>query len=151
MATTDPRRQARHLALQALYELDCTHHPVDQVLSERLQSDALREETYNLTTRLVKGVLEHRARLDVFIRRYAPEWPLDQIAIVDRNILRIAIYELLFSDTVPVKVAIDEAIELAKTFGAESTPRFVNGVLGSLMAREGSLRSPLDQPLASHE
>jgi N utilization substance protein B len=151
MSTTDYRRQARHLALQALYELDCTHHAVNEVLSERLQSDVPRDETRGLTTRLVKGVLDHRARLDVLIHRYAPEWPLDQIAIVDRNILRIAIYELALDDTIPMKVAINEAIELAKTFGTESTPRFVNGVLGSLTAREGDLRSTFDQPLVSHE
>jgi N utilization substance protein B len=140
MSTTDYRRQARHLALQALYELDCTHHTVNEVLSERLQSEVPRDETRGLTT-----------RLDVLIHRYAPEWPLDQIAIVDRNILRIAIYELALDDTIPMKVAINEAIELAKTFGTESTPRFVNGVLGSLTAREGDLRSTFDQPLVSHE
>jgi N utilization substance protein B len=136
LPTSDYRHQARRLALQVLYEIDCTDHNVDMVLSERLESDSFREETHTLTTRLVTGVLEHRDRLDTLIRRYAPEWPLDQIAILDRNILRIAIYELIVDDSVPVKVAINEAVELAKTFGAESTPRFVNGVLGTLAARE---------------
>ena len=136
MPTTDYRHQARRLALQALYEIDCTDHQVGTVLSERLESDSYREETRTLTTRLVSGVLEHRDQLDALIRRYAPEWPLDQIAILDRNILRIAIFELIIDDTIPVKVAINEAVELAKTFGAESTPRFINGVLGTLAARE---------------
>jgi N utilization substance protein B len=136
LPTSDYRHQARRLALQVLYEIDASDHPIGTVLSERLASDNYREEIYTLTTRLVHGVLEHRARLDTLIRRYAPEWPLDQIAILDRNILRIAIYELLIDDTVPVKVAINEAVELAKTFGTESTPRFVNGVLGTLAARE---------------
>jgi N utilization substance protein B len=136
LPTTDYRHQARRLALQALYEIDCTDHQVGTVLSERLESDSYREETRTLTTRLVGGVLEHRDQLDALIRRYAPEWPLDQIAILDRNILRIAIYELIIDDTIPVKVAINEAVELAKTFGAESTPRFINGVLGTLAARE---------------
>ena len=136
MPTTDYRHQARRLALQALYEIDCTDHQVGTVLSERLEADSYREETRTLTTRLVSGVLEHRDQLDALIRRYAPEWPLDQIAILDRNILRIAIYELIIDDTIPVKVAINEAVELAKTFGAESTPRFINGVLGTLAARE---------------
>jgi N utilization substance protein B len=136
LPTTDYRHQARRLALQALYEIDCTDHPVGTVLNERLESDTYREETRTLTIRLVSGVLEHRDQLDALIRRYAPEWPLDQIAILDRNILRIAIFELIIDDSVPVKVAINEAVELAKTFGAESTPRFINGVLGTLAARE---------------
>lgn len=133
---TDYRHQARCLALQALYEVDCTDHPVGVVINERLASDNFREEIHTLTNRLVAGVLEHRGRLDTLIRRYAPEWPLDQIAVIDRNILRIAIYELIVDDSVPVKVAINEAVELAKTFGTESTPRFVNGVLGTLAARD---------------
>jgi N utilization substance protein B len=136
LPTTDYRHQARRLALQALYEIDCTDHQVGTVLNERLESDTYREETRTLTIRLVSGVLEHRDQLDALIRRYAPEWPLDQIAILDRNILRIAIFELIIDDSVPVKVAINEAVELAKTFGAESTPRFINGVLGTLAARE---------------
>jgi N utilization substance protein B len=136
LPTTDYRHQARRLALQALYEIDCTDHQVGTVLAERLESDSYREETRTLTTRLVREVLEHRDQLDALIRRYAPEWPLDQIAILDRNILRIAIFELIVDDTIPVKVAINEAVELAKTFGAESTPRFINGVLGTLAARE---------------
>jgi N utilization substance protein B len=144
LPTTDYRHQARCLALQALYEIDCTDHNFSMVLSERLESDNLREETRTLTTRLVKEVLAHRAQLDALIRRYAPEWPLDQIAILDRNILRIAIYELIIDDSVPVKVAINEAVELAKTFGTESTPRFVNGVLGTLAARESDSDSVSD-------
>lgn len=146
MFITDYRRQARNLALQALYELDCTNHPVGEVLRQRLESDSFRDETNALTTRLVQGVLKHRGKLDVLIHRYAPEWPLDQIAIVDRNILRIAIFELAADESIPVKVAINEAIELAKTFGTESTPRFVNGVLGTLSARENDLRSTFASP-----
>jgi N utilization substance protein B len=85
---------------------------------------------------LVQGVNAHQERLDTLIGRYAPEWPVDQIAIIDRNVLRIAIYELLFRDDTPTKVAINEAVELAKEFGSESSGRFVNGVLGSLVAKE---------------
>lgn len=144
MPTTDYRHQARCLALQALYEIDCTNHNVNMVLNERLASDYFREEIHVLTTRLVKEVLAHRAQLDAYIRRYAPEWPLDQIAILDRNILRIAIYELTIDDSVPIKVAINEAVELAKTFGTESTPRFVNGVLGTLTARESNPETASD-------
>ncbi|NLX09463.1 MAG: transcription antitermination factor NusB [Chloroflexi bacterium] len=138
----DPRRQARSLALQILYEIDCTKHPVAEVMAERLDAEAWTEETRQLASHLVAGVLEHRKQLDVLIHRYAPEWPLDQIAIIDRNILRIAIFELTVEHEVPVKVAINEAVELAKTFGAESTPRFVNGVLGTLALREINLQPP---------
>jgi transcription antitermination protein NusB len=145
VSTIDYRHQARSLALQALYELDCTRHKVNEVLRERLDSDSLREDTRVLATRLVRGVLAYQKNLDVLIHRYAPEWPLEQIAIIDRNILRIAIYELAMEESIPVKVAINEAIELAKTFGAESTPRFINGVLGSLATRETNLRVAIDQ------
>jgi transcription antitermination protein NusB len=146
VSTVDYRHQARRLALQILYELDCTEHPVGSVLTERLASDDYRAETGRLMTALVQGVLAHQERLDVLIHRYAPEWPLDQIAIIDRNILRIAIYEMGVDRSVPLRVAINEAIELAKTFGAESTPRFINGVLGTLATREDELRAALAAP-----
>ena len=110
-----------------------TDHPVAEVLRSGW-SRMRPAPAIPLVSRLVSGVLAIRPRLDVLIHRYAPEWPLDQIAVVDRNILRIAIYEMAVDETVPLKVAINEAIELAKTFGSESTPRFVNGVLGTLAA-----------------
>lgn len=144
MSSIDYRHQARSLTLQILYELDCTNHPVEDVLSQRLNTGEWLEETRAIATRLVKGVLTHKKNLDTLIHRYAPEWPLDQIAIIDRNILRIAIYELAADTSTPTKVAINEAVELAKTFGAESTPRFINGVLGSLAARETNLQSMFD-------
>lgn len=137
----DYRHQARSLALQVLYEIDSTNHPVGIVLNERLESGSYLEETRQLTSRLVQGIWEHKATLDVLIHRYAPEWPLEQIAVIDRNILRIAIYELGLEEGVPMKVAINEAIELGKTFGTESTPRFINGVLGTLASREIDLRT----------
>ena len=141
----DYRSQARTLALQVLYELDCTTHRVGEVLQACFNVDDLHEqltsgekyaEAQTLTTTLVHGVQEHQERLDELIRQYAPEWPLDQLAAIDRNILRIAIYELVIDRTAPVKVAINEAVELAKTFGTDSTPRFINGVLGTLATRE---------------
>ncbi len=138
-AMIDPRHQARTLALQSLYELDATDHAVGVVLTERLASGDLLDQTRTLAAQLVRGVLANRAQLDTLIRQYAPEWPLDQIATIDRNILRIAIYELGAANQTPVKVIINEAIELAKTFGTDSTPRFINGVLGTLAARESRL------------
>ena len=83
---------------------------------------------------LVTGVLQNRANLDQLIHEHAPEWPIDQMAVIDRNVLRIAIYEFSIARITPLKVAINEAIEMAKTYGADSAPRFINGVLGSLAA-----------------
>ena len=126
------RRRSRILALQALYEIDTTHHPVRTVLDQRLAEDPLPDEGEAFARELITGVMQHQAELDELIQRYAPEWPVDQMAVVDRNVLRIAIYEFYISKMTPVKVAINEAVELAKLFGSDSAPRFVNGVLGTL-------------------
>jgi len=92
---------------------------------------------------LIQGVIEHQASMDDLIARFAPEWPLDQMAVIDRNILRIAIYEFLISEETPVKVAINEAVELAKIYGADSAPRFINGVLGTLAEQTDELRDEM--------
>ena len=126
------RRRSRILALQALYEIDTTHHPVGTVLDQRLAEDPLPDEGEAFARELITGVMQHQAELDELIQRYAPEWPVDQMAVVDRNVLRIAIYEFFISKMTPIKVAINEAVELAKLFGSDSAPRFVNGVLGAL-------------------
>ncbi len=135
------RRQARQLALQALYEIDCAGHPVQDVMGNRLEAEPLSEEARLFAYQLVNGVLEHKDNLDRLIQRYAPEWPIDQIAIIDRNILRIAVYEVLHAQEIPLRVAINEAVELAKVYGSDTSPRFVNGVLGSLVASEEVLRT----------
>jgi N utilization substance protein B len=88
--------------------------------------------------------------LDAFISEHAPEWPLDQVAIVDRNILRIALWEFAVNGDTPIKVAINEAVELAKMYGSDSSPRFINGVLGSLAARENEIRQAF-KPRTSSE
>jgi len=126
------RRQARIVALQALYEIDTTHHPVGTVLGQRLAEDPLPTEGEAFARELVTGVMEHQVKLDELIHHYAPEWPVEQMAVIDRNVLRIAIYEFSISRVTPTKVAINEAVELAKLFGSDSAPRFVNGVLGAL-------------------
>ena len=128
------RRRARILALQALYEIDSTHHPVGTVLDQRLTEDPLPEEGQVFARELLTGVIQHRVELDELIQHYAPEWPVDQMAVIDRNVLRIAIYEFFIGKLTPTKVAINEAVELAKLFGSDSAPRFVNGVLGALAA-----------------
>ena len=126
------RRRARIVALQALYEIDSTHHPVGTVLDQRLTEDPLTEEGQIFVRELLTGVIQHRVELDELIQHYAPEWPVDQMAVIDRNVLRIAIYEFFIGKLTPTKVAINEAVELAKLFGSDSAPRFVNGVLGAL-------------------
>jgi N utilization substance protein B len=128
------RRKAREMALQALYELECTHHPVEAVLAERLAEKPLSADGESFMRALVAGVRENARALDQHIMRHAPEWPLDQMALIDHNILRIALWEFAIGQQTPVKVAINEAVELAKEFGSESAPRFVNGVLGAVAA-----------------
>jgi N utilization substance protein B len=122
--------------LQTLYELDFTDHDLQTAFEARLEDRPLPESAEAFAWSLVKGVQTYRTFLDSVVGELAPEWPIQQIAAVDRNVLRIAIYELLFLPEIPPKVAINEAVELAKMFGAESSPRFVNGVLGSLVARD---------------
>lgn len=116
--------------MQALFEVDCAGHDYVQALDRLLEQSSLPDETASFARELVSTVLENRGRIDELVTRFAPAWPLDQIAIVDRNILRLGICEIIF-DLVPVKVAINEAVELAKTYGGESSSKFVNGVLGS--------------------
>ena len=127
-----PRTRARGVALQALYEIDLTGHPTGEVLQERLVDTPLEDTLFQFTQQIVLGVLPITDLIDKLIGQYAPEWPLDQVAAIDRNILRIAIWEIAVDQQTPLKVAINEAGELAKLFGSDSTPRFVNGVLGSL-------------------
>jgi N utilization substance protein B len=133
------RRRSRVVALQALYEIDCASHPPAAVLRRRLVENDLSPPYGEFARHLVKGVLENQPVLDDFIHEYAPEWPLGQMAYIDRNILRMAIFEFAIDGSTPVKVAINEAVELAKWFGSDSAPRFVNGVLGSLVDRRDAI------------
>lgn len=133
------RRKARRIALETLYEIDCADHPVNEVLQRRLTEEELDTPTVAFLHELVTGVIGNHAALDRLIQEFAPEWPVEQMAIIDRNILRMAIYELVVSQQTPLKVAINEAVELAKLYGSDSAPRFVNGVLGTLASRHNEL------------
>jgi N utilization substance protein B len=130
------RRKARIIALKALYEMDTVAHQPDDILARLLEEAAASPDVEAFARELVTGVLAHQAEIDEVIRQKAPAWPLEQVAVVDRNILRLAIFEILLDNMVPVRAAINEAVELAKAFGGETSPKFVNGVLGavSLMA-----------------
>ncbi len=145
------RRQARITALQALYEIDCTGHTVPDVLSNLLENDPLPDGTRTFTYQLVDGVLAHQEMMDKLIHQYAPEWPVDQMAVIDRNILRMAIYEIAISGSAPLRVVINEAVELAKEYGADTAPRFVNGVLGSLAANEATIKAIFSSQDVSNE
>ena len=134
-----PRTRARSLALQALYEIDISNHVPTEVLTSRLEETSLSEDLSEFARQIVFGVLPLTHDLDQLIAKYAPEWPLDQIAAIDRNIMRIAFWEFAVQRETPIKVAINEAVELAKQFGSESAPRFINGVLGALAEHEHEL------------
>jgi len=115
-----------------LYELDSVPHDQRQVvdrLAEELRASA---STARFAFSLVEGVLGNRERIDAMIVELAPAWPMEQIPAIDRNILRLAIYEVVIDNKVPMRAAINEAVELAKTYGGDNSPKFVNGVLGSV-------------------
>ena len=128
------RRKARALALQALYEVDSAGHDPEGVITRFLAEEGLSKENAAFARELVSGVTQNKEKIDRSIQSFAPAWPIEQLAIIDRNVLRLAIFEILLDNKVPVKVAINEAIELAKAFGSENSPKFVNGVLGSVSA-----------------
>ncbi len=126
------RRKARTIALQALYEVDSVEHQAEEVVGRLLARGRLSEENATFVRELVNGVIHNRQRIDQSIKDFAPAWPIDQIPIIDRNILRLAIFEILLDNRVSVSVVINEAVELAKTFGSDNSSKFVNGVLGSI-------------------
>jgi transcription antitermination protein NusB len=136
---TNDRTIARQVALQVLYEVDSANHKVGDVITAHLNHNSLTQTAVRYMRKLVLGVLDNHKRLDEIISHFAPEFPLSQVAIIDRNILRIAIYEFAILAHTPIRVAIDEAVELAKLFGAEGTSRFVNGVLGAVVDDEETL------------
>jgi len=131
------RRKARIAALQVLYELDCTKHKVEEALARLRAGETLAQEALSFSEELVKGVLQNKSELDALIKKFAPAFPPEQMSVIDRNILRLAIFETLFNSKTPFKVAINEAIELAKAFGSDSSPRLINGVLGSIITERG--------------
>jgi transcription antitermination protein NusB len=130
-----PRRKARTLALQALYEADTVGHDAESVLSRLLEDGGLDEDNSGFALGLVKGVLRNKAQIDRQISQHATAWPMSQMPAIDRNVLRLAIWELFIDNKLPAKIAINEAVELAKAFGGDSSPKFVNGVLGSLVLK----------------
>lgn len=140
-----PRTRARSLALQALYEIDLTGHPADGVLASRAADYGLDPALEEFARSLVDGILPLRKQLDAYIAEHAPEYPIEQISVIDRNIIRMATWEFAVKGETPVKVAINEAVELAKRYGSDSSARFVNGVLGSLADRKEEINRALNR------
>ena len=130
--STSPRRKSRIAALQALYESDMSSHAALAALDRRVADEELTEAQSSFARELVEGVIEQRAAIDDVIRQAAPQWPVEQISAIDRNILRLAIREILMNNGTPIRAAINEAVELAKSFGSDNSAKFVNGVLGSV-------------------
>ena len=131
------RHLSRSIAMQSLYEWDFSGkkpEALDKIVDKNIKEYGPGLENVDFVWQLVNGVKDHLSKIDKIIEKAAPEWPIDQITIVDRNVLRIGLYELLYENKteVPPKVAINEAIELAKTFGGESSGKFINGVLGTV-------------------
>ena len=135
-----PRTRARALALQVLCEVDIANHPPADIYKLRLEESPLADDLSDFARQIIFGVLPLRVTLDQIIAIYAPEWPLDQIAAIDRNILRMALWEFAVYGETPLKVAINEAVELAKLYGSDSASRFVNGVLGALAERQSEIQ-----------
>ena len=128
------RSAARRVALQVLYEMDCSSLLVGEVMAARLADEGLPRRAEKYVRQVVAGVTANRDQLDAFLQRYASEFPLDQVAIVDRNILRMGVYELAAQQNLSINIIIAEAMELANIYGAEGSLRFVNGVLGAIAA-----------------
>ena len=137
------RRRARRVTLEALYEIDIANHSPQEVIDRRIKEQPMESAGIEFAYKLMNGVLVHQPGMDELITRYAPEWPVEQMAVIDRNVLRIAIFEFLVDTETPVKVAINEAVELAKLYGSDSAPRFINGVLGTLADLIPQLRREL--------
>ncbi len=141
------RRKARELALQILFQADVGNLPIDEAVEVTLSDVTdLAPEVCDYAVKLAKGVWQEREMLDAHIQAAAAHWSLNRMAAVDRNLLRIALYEMLRVPEVPYRVAINEAVELAKEYGTTQSRRFVNGVLGALVRRLGLEKSEPEKP-----
>jgi N utilization substance protein B len=138
-----PRTRARALALQVLYEIDIVNHPPAEIFKLRLEESPLPDDLAEFARQIIFGILPVASTLDQLIAKYAPEWPYEQLAPIDRSILRMALWEFAVFRETPLKVAINEAVELAKDYGSESAPRFINGVLGALADHQNEIQQAL--------
>ena len=137
------RRKSREFALQVLYQLNMTKEDADRALAQFQENFSPQGEVDEFLKRIVLGVLEHRGELDRLIEQYLENWRLDRINVIDRNILRMALYELLYCEEIPPKVTINEAIDLGKRYGSEDSGSFINGILDRI--QNEVVRKPLGQ------
>jgi N utilization substance protein B len=133
------KRQAREIALQILYPIDMTALSVDDALARFFESFDADARARERAEQIVRGVARERDRIDAVIAEHSPRWKLERMALVDRNVLRLCVHELLFDHDTPARVVIDEGVEIAKRFGAEESARFVNGVLDAAARALGRL------------
>lgn len=134
--------------MQALYELDMTDHKVGDVISTSLATSNLSEELKDFSQKIISEIYPIRETLDEIIEEHAPEWPIDQVSSVDKNLIRIALWEFAIFGETPLKVAINESIELAKEYGSDSSPRFINGVLGSLASKKNEIKTTINMRIS---
>lgn len=137
------RREARELVLKILYAWDVGKNDADQVMEQLFNEENTTESGRVFCRSLVNGVIANLVAIDKLISKYSTDWPLDRMAVVDRNLMRIAVFEILFSDGVPSAVAVNEAIEIAKSYGSEESPRFVNGILGNIIKDLSQIKAEL--------
>jgi N utilization substance protein B len=130
------RSKAREVALHLLYQIDLAKEEYHQSFQKYIENNPQKQEVVDFSFSLLEGVMNNAAHIDSVIKKYVRNWEIDRMAVVDRNILRIACFELLFLEEVPPKVAINEAIELAKRFGDIDSPRFINGILDKIYKME---------------
>jgi len=131
------RRLARETAFQTIFQIDVGKNSPEEALTQRLQQVLLGESEKDFCRRLVKGTLENLQEIDKKIQQYVVDWKIERMPSVDRNLLRMAIFEMMYCEDIPNKVAINEAIELAKIFGSEESAKFINGVLDRLLKELG--------------
>jgi len=129
------RHKSRIITLQVLYELDCSNHRAEDILERLTTENIIASEIADFVRHLTSGIGINKIKIDETISKFAPAFPVKQLSAVDRNILRIALYEMLFDSEVPYKAVINEAIELSKHFSSDTSPKFINGVLGSVAKR----------------
>ncbi|MFZ5943395.1 MAG: transcription antitermination factor NusB [Bacillota bacterium] len=131
------RSQLRELAFQIIFQIDVGQNDPHTALEERFAENPLNPQEKEFCSQLVLGTYAHIAEIDKKIEEYAFEWKVERMLSVDRNLLRLAVYEMLFDSTTPAKVAVNEALELAKIFGSEESPKFINGILGQIIKNHG--------------
>lgn len=141
------RRKSREIALQVLYQINITNQDPIKTLAQLQEHFSTEGGENGFTERIVLGVLEHCKEIDQLIEKYSENWRLDRMTIIDRNILRMAAFELLYCEEIPPKVTLNEAIDLGKRYGAEESGSFINGILDRI--QNDAIRKPL-QPTKAH-